>query len=287
MYATWAAPAQWPPLPPKSPCRMWAVTTTIFPPTKTVRQLAELPGWCLVIAGDKKGPEEYNVSGNAIYLTPDDQVALPFKLPRLLRWNHFGRKNAAFLYAVAHGAHWVYDTDDDNELEVRGVRTTLVLPSEKKGEMVAEAQTTSPLLNLYPQMGGLKTSWPRGFPLDLIKSAPTRAAHIRDRAFPLRRVGVIQSLADNDPDVDAIYRLTQPLPFSFQMPGGAAGDGGGVGGAGVGVGVGVGAGGDVGLKEDLVGRRLASPKQLQRAQTARTDGGRGASVLGASGRSAG
>ena len=28
-------------------------------------------------------------------------------------------------------------------------------------------------------------------------------------------MGVVQSLADHDPDVDGIYRLTQPLPFTF------------------------------------------------------------------------
>ena len=39
------------------------VTTTIFAPTTTVKQIASLPDWCLVIAGDRKSPREYNVSG--------------------------------------------------------------------------------------------------------------------------------------------------------------------------------------------------------------------------------
>jgi len=30
------------------------------------------------------------------------------------------------------------------------------------------------------------------------------------------QVAVIQSLANNDPDVDAIYRLTPSIPFSFK-----------------------------------------------------------------------
>ena len=38
---------------------------------------------------------------------------------------------------------------------------------------------------------------------------------VRRRAWLARHVGVIQSLADHDPDVDGIYRLTQPLPFNF------------------------------------------------------------------------
>lgn len=33
-----------------------------------------------------------------------------------------------------------------------------------------------------------------------------------------RNIGVFQSLANHDPDVDAIYRLTQPLPVVFDPP---------------------------------------------------------------------
>ena len=38
------------------------------------------------------------------YLTPADQEALPYRIVSLLPWNHFGRKNVGYLYAVHHGA---------------------------------------------------------------------------------------------------------------------------------------------------------------------------------------
>ena len=72
--------ADWRPRPdakkgaPSKECRQWAVVTSIFPPTQTVRQLAALPSWCVVVAGDKKGPVEYNLSG-VLYLTPAMQAA--------------------------------------------------------------------------------------------------------------------------------------------------------------------------------------------------------------------
>lgn len=49
------------------------------------------------------GPAEYNVEG-VIYLTPQDQEQLPYRIVSLLPWNHFGRKNIGYLYAVHHGA---------------------------------------------------------------------------------------------------------------------------------------------------------------------------------------
>lgn len=70
--------------------------------------------------------------------------------------------------------------------------------------------------NLLPQASDAPASWPRGFPLEAIKDNRTRELPLRAQAWPFRRVGVLQSLADHDPDVDGIYRLTQPqLPFSF------------------------------------------------------------------------
>ena len=192
-------------------CRNWAVTTTIFPPTKTVQQIAALPDWCLVIAGDKKSPAQFNVSGGAIYLSPADQERMPFATGKLLRWNHFGRKNLGFLYAIAHGAKWVYDTDDDNELQ----STLIGIPLPRSNALVDEVATSFKLYNLYPQMSTARAAWPRGFPLESIKDNRTYTARFQRRAWPARRVGVVQSLADHDPDVDGIFRLTQPLPFTF------------------------------------------------------------------------
>jgi hypothetical protein len=57
-------------------------------------------------------------------------------------------------------------------------------------------------------------SWPRGFPLERVKDNATHRAPWQRGVS--RRVGVLQSLADIDPDVDAIYRLVgTPLPFVF------------------------------------------------------------------------
>ena len=211
LFAAWKPPLQ-SPAPARSRCKNWAVTTTIFAPTTTVKQIAALEDWCLVIAGDKKSPREYNVSGkHAYYLSPEAQEQLPFATRKLLRWNHFGRKNLGFLYAIQQGARWVYDTDDDNELQnlVPGI------PIPRGGTPVEEVNTAQPLYNLYPQMSTNPHAWPRGFPLEAVKDNRTFTAAFTPRAWTARRLGVIQSLADNDPDVDGIYRLTQPLPFSF------------------------------------------------------------------------
>lgn len=73
--------------------------------------------------------------------------------------------------------------------------------------------------NPYPLMGApYLPSWPRGLPMEDIKiSSKTGDMQLYYHTnIKMTKIGVIQSLADNDPDVDALYRLVQPLPFSFK-----------------------------------------------------------------------
>lgn len=37
----------------------WIVVTSIFAPTEDMKLLAKLPGWKMVVVGDKKSPKEY------------------------------------------------------------------------------------------------------------------------------------------------------------------------------------------------------------------------------------
>jgi hypothetical protein len=54
-------------------------------------------------------------------------------------------------------------------------------------------------------------SWPRGFPLQLILQ-PCDATLLPG---DMSSVMVVQALADHDPDVDGIFRLTRGVPFDF------------------------------------------------------------------------
>jgi len=290
-------------------CNHWSVVTTIFEPSEAVKRQAQLNNWCLVIVGDKKGPKEYpiptsmhahntNHTDNVVYLTAEQQIALAAHLPLIsnLPWNHFGRKNVGYLYAILHGASVVWDFDDDNELlrsdgtlDVPGMESTIVpivrrlhayqrtredelkvsshvwksirrrklsAGSDSEDEQLQKARIQKSLalqgvrrqlkeyvldsrafpatckarevgvkgvgwpkefavFNPYQIMGAPTTpSWPRGLPLELIKKKDYSST-LTDVQVPIERVGVIQALANGDPDVDAIYRLTQPIPFSF------------------------------------------------------------------------
>ena len=194
-------------------CSHWVVITSIFPPTTLIRQLEMLyPTWCTVVVGDRKSPKLYNSS--VIFLTDAMQESLPYSLIKNLPWNHFGRKNVGFLFAIHHGAKIIYDTDDDNNLLYNEIPND-VNPAEN-----IYISTGHPYLyNPYPAFRSCSSSdefvfvWQRGFPLDSIQDNRTYAGTLV-HGYP-GEIVVLQSLADHDPDVDAIYRLTRPLPLQF------------------------------------------------------------------------
>lgn len=197
-------------------CRHYAVVTTIFRPSPAVNGTCHrLPDWCLVVVADCKGPATYPLNGPCahVYLTVDAQRDMARTSPfvRALPWNHFGRKNVGYLYAIAQGAQRVWDFDDDNGLVVPGdvlERAALGAGAADQVQGWGERQ-----INPYPLLGATKFAWPRGLPLDAVQ---TPSVAVADTApFDTSTIGIVQSLANVNPDVDAIYRLTRPLPLDF------------------------------------------------------------------------
>ena len=189
-------------------CRNWVVVTTIFLPSDSVRKVAELDGWCLVVVADKKSSLSYDLD-NIIYLTVQDQQELTrhYNFIGQIPWNHFGRKNVGYFYAMLHNAEYIFDLDDDNVLKQKD----LSLPKS----VMRILATNCSAFNIYLYMNASTyPSWPRGFPLGNIKQKCTCSLERRD--VNREETVIFQSLADEDPDVDAIYRMTLPLPFYFK-----------------------------------------------------------------------
>lgn len=181
------------------------VITSIFAPTKAVVKFAELSNHQLIVVGDKKSPAGWQ-QANATYLSVETQEKQGFRTATQLPFNHYGRKMMGYLHAMQQGAQLIIDTDDDN------------IPYEgwTFPELEGEFRTTPPnrgFVNVYKNFTQ-QHIWPRGYPLDLILDPAHTVAEADLTTQPVR-VGVWQGLADGDPDVDAIYRLTSNAECFF------------------------------------------------------------------------
>ncbi|MGB7978590.1 MAG: STELLO glycosyltransferase family protein [Chlamydiales bacterium] len=190
----------------------WIVVTTIQYPTPALCKLAQIPGWQLVVVGDKKTPPDWHLDG-CIYLSPERQLALGYALSALLPWNHYCRKNIGYLYAIEQGAKVIYETDDDNE----PLDDLRYIPCDRSLPLLF---SQGDAFNIYAYFGSPEV-WPRGFPFPLSHSSAW-AIHGAEAC----RIGIEQGVVNGSPDVDAIFRLTQdrtvvfdPMPPCFLPPG--------------------------------------------------------------------
>ena len=216
-------------------CERWAVVTTIMEPSETVRRQVRLKDWCLVIVADLKSLKTYETGwiegeGNkaVVYLSSEDQKAMKDSFVEAIPWNHFGRKNIGYLYAIAHGASVIWDFDDDNMLKfwIPGSAppgapsiddAILAYKSKETIAALEPAGHPLPAYNPYPILGAPSLpSWPRGVPLNCVKDSECSDTPLKEIKVSSKFFGVLQSLADYQPDVDALYRITMPIPFWFE-----------------------------------------------------------------------
>jgi hypothetical protein len=181
------------------------VITTINSPSASLRRHAETAqGWDIVVVADKKTPASWDLPGT-YFLSVDEQLASMGAFAAGLPFNHYGRKNLGYLYAIRNAAGVIAETDDDNE----------PLPSFLKdcGRFVkARRVAKTGWENIYTHFTA-KRVWPRGFPLEFINASFLGRSRLTEEIE--RDCPVQQFLANGDPDVDAVYRLTVQAPVTF------------------------------------------------------------------------
>lgn len=181
------------------------VVTTINAPNDAIRDIVrEAPDWDFLVIGDTKTPADWNFDG-ARYFDVPAQEALPFQFPRLCPTRHYARKNIGYLLAMQNGVSIIAETDDDNLPYAGWLRE----PSKTISVRRVEKQGWE---NVYTHFSRERI-WPRGFPLELINES-LRAASPLGAPEPTE-CAIQQFLANDNPDVDAVFRLTYDGEIKF------------------------------------------------------------------------
>lgn len=182
----------------------YIVITSIYEATEAVKEFAKIRSHQLIVVGDHKTPNNWRYN-HVIFLSIADQKRMDFEIVKTLPFNHYCRKMIGYLWAIENNAEFIVDTDDDNIPksnwafpEMTGVFD--LIPSNKG------------FINIY-QLYTNQKIWPRGLPLNLITKDYLLEKTITQEKC---KIGVWQGLADEDPDVDAIYRLTSNELCNFK-----------------------------------------------------------------------
>jgi len=183
------------------------VVTSIAAPNRVLRALAEgcsRSGYCFYVIGDVSSPAEFNLPG-CEFFSIGRQHETGFRTARDGRTRHYARKNVGYLEAIRDGADTILETDDDND------------PAKNFWEPRAQKLSVRVLsqpgwVNVYGYFAD-ELVWPRGLPLAMVKREviPYELCPVQEVDCPIQ-----QGLANENPDVDAIYRMTGRLPILFR-----------------------------------------------------------------------
>lgn len=169
------------------------VLTTVNKPSEAVRRFIRTD-YDVIVVGDRKTPGDYQ-SLDCVFLDLRAQRKLFRKFGKHLPLDSYSRKNIGYLYAIRNNYDVIAESDDDN----------IAYDDWGKPDYRARGRWRTVTAPAYPNMYSLFTGeliWPRGFPLEKIHAGEDILAEEKDAD-----VFIVQSLADGDPDVDAVFRL--------------------------------------------------------------------------------
>lgn len=176
------------------------IITTINEPTETIRKHISNSEYDVIIVGDLKTPDTYK-NEDCIFLNVENQKKMFPELCDLIPYNHYGRKNLGYLYAIKKGYEVIYETDDDN---IPHDNFDSVLELDENVQTIKE--NNSSWINIFKYFTNNSWIWPRGYPLSCIKKN-SQPNYSFDKSKNKNDVAIINGLVENDPDVDAIFRL--------------------------------------------------------------------------------
>ena len=183
------------------------IVTSISSPNPVLRALAEgaaANNDTFVVIGDRKSPADFQLEG-ARFLGIHDQATLGYRFAHSCPMNHYARKNIGYLIAISERAECIAETDDDNFPRADFF--------SRRSRQISTVVTDNPgWVNVYRYFCDANI-WPRGLPLDRILDTLTPFELLPTKTL---YCPIHQGLADENPDVDAIYRLTLPLPQNFR-----------------------------------------------------------------------
>jgi hypothetical protein len=183
------------------------VVTSISAPNPVLTALAQgaqTHGFNLIVIGDKKSPSDFVLDG-CQFVSVEQQLKTQLSFAQLCPCNHYARKNIGYLLAIRDGSQYILETDDDNY-----PRTQFFTPRSRT--VSAPTCRSKVWVNAYRYFTDHQI-WPRGLPLDWVNA---EVPGIESLATEALFCPIQQGLADENPDVDAIYRLILPLPVSFE-----------------------------------------------------------------------
>lgn len=181
--------------------KKFIVITTINRPTEAIKKFSRWKGWELVVVGDRKTPADWYCE-NTTFLDVEAQHRVGRQFSMSIPNDTYVRKMVGYIYAINNGADVIFESDDDNIPYHDASITIQNILDDPCYHYGGDVDSETGWLNVYESLFSAQGVWPRGYPIEYLRT--DKKFHLTSFGKPR---GVIQFLADHDPDVDAIYRM--------------------------------------------------------------------------------
>ena len=176
------------------------VITTINSVNKNIKkfiQKTKSKKWDFIVIGDNKTPDNFKINYGNFY-SIKDQKKINLDFVKACPLNSYARKNIGYLLAIQNKNEVIVETDDDNFPYDNFFYEKTLFHKAKK----ILNKTWVNIYDLFLNKKVTNLIWPRGLPLSHIHRHKIRLGKSEVEKFYLQ-----QGVCENNPDVDAIYRL--------------------------------------------------------------------------------
>ena len=174
------------------------VITTINQPSAQILYYSKLKNWDLIIVGNSDTNDLLYKNLNCIYLDLNDQKRLFPTVYDKIPLKSYNRKMFGYLYAIKNKYTVIYDTIEDNQYS-KNLDDFL----QNDNSRSLKCCSSNGFVNLYKNYTN-QNIWPRGIPPE--HTSVNHTCELNED-IPNLKVSIIQGLVNNNPDVDAFYRI--------------------------------------------------------------------------------
>ena len=182
---------------------LWVVLTTTREPTKEIDYLSRLKNVKVLVVGLETANPSWS-HPNTIYLSIQKQESLGYGITQFIPKNSYSRKMIGYLYAIQHGAKFIYDTDDHVQL-LKPLTSHFNFNEAGYGLTIKRYYTDLIMFNPFEHFGQVNM-WPRGLFPNILKGKIGNDYINSKHKTSYIQHGLIKGF---NADVDNIFRTTK------------------------------------------------------------------------------
>ena len=182
---------------------IWIVVVATKAPGEVISFLSKLVDAQVLVVGLSSSTSDWT-HPNTIYLSIEMQESLGYAITKSIPKDSYNRKLIGYLYAIEHGAKYIYDTDDDVKHEFKSLKDYFIFNESSFGLTANRISSDLSIFNTFDHFGQ-PNMWPRGLYPEVIRDTIGNEYTVSKHKTSVVQHGLLKGKGD----VDSTLRSTK------------------------------------------------------------------------------